>query len=324
MQDPTPQAGGQPPIALGLVGLGTIARAQHLPAIAATPGLALAAIASRHGGLDGLPHYTDVTDMLAGEPGLRAVTLCTPPQGRFEQALAVIRAGRHLMIEKPPGMGVAEVQALAGMAELAGVSLFTTWHSREAAAVDLARDWLAEHPARRMTITWREDVRRWHPGQQWIWEPGGLGVFDPGINALSILTRIVAAPLRVAGATLTYPANRAAPIAAALQLSSPTGLSVACDFDWRQEGPQTWEIRAETAAGEMLLADGGSRLVLAGVEQMAAPDTEYRRLYERFARLIAERRSEVDLRPLQLVADAFLLGRRAETAAFDDDAGGDA
>jgi hypothetical protein len=39
-------------------------------------------------------------------------------------------------------------------------------------------------------IVWHEDVRKWHPGQQWIWEPGGFGVFDPGINALSIATRI--------------------------------------------------------------------------------------------------------------------------------------
>ena len=32
---------------------------------------------------------------------------------------------------------------------------------------------------------------RWHPGQEWIWQAGGFGVFDPGINALSIVTRIL-------------------------------------------------------------------------------------------------------------------------------------
>jgi D-galactose 1-dehydrogenase len=44
-----------------------------------------------------------------------------------------------------------------------------------------------------VNVIWREDVRVWHPGQDWIWQPGGLGVFDPGINALSIITHILPA-----------------------------------------------------------------------------------------------------------------------------------
>ena len=44
---------------------------------------------------------------------------------------------------------------------------------------------------KRLLVTWKEDVRHWHPGQQWIWEAGGFGVFDPGINALSIVTKIM-------------------------------------------------------------------------------------------------------------------------------------
>jgi D-galactose 1-dehydrogenase len=52
-----------------------------------------------------------------------------------------------------------------------------------------AKAWLAgKRQVARGRITWREDVRKWHPGQDWVFEPGGMGVFDPGINALSILT----------------------------------------------------------------------------------------------------------------------------------------
>ena len=83
---------------LGLVGLGKIARDQHLPAIADTPGVELAAIASRNAALPDLPGYPDVGALLAGEPGVGAVSLCTPPQGRFAQAVPVLRAGRHLML----------------------------------------------------------------------------------------------------------------------------------------------------------------------------------------------------------------------------------
>ncbi|MFX5656779.1 hypothetical protein ABTE24_21610, partial [Acinetobacter baumannii] len=50
---------------------------------------------------------------------------------------------------------------------------------------------LQEHAPRKVKVIWREDVRHWHPDQEWIWQPGGLGVFDPGINALSIVTEIL-------------------------------------------------------------------------------------------------------------------------------------
>lgn len=301
---------------LGLVGLGKIARDQHLPAIADTPGVELAAIASRNAALPDLPGYPDVGALLAGEPGVGAVSLCTPPQGRFAQAEAVLRAGRHLMLEKPPGMSVAEVQALAALAAAQGVTLFATWHSRAAAGVEAARAFLAAHPPRRITVTWKEDVRRWHPGQAWIWEPGGLGVFDPGINALSIVTRILPEPVHLAGATLFFPANRAAPIAARLDFAG--GVDGHAAFDWRQTGPQTWDIEVETEAGLLRLREGGSRLELPGQAAVAAPDREYRSLYARFVELVAAGGSDVDLAPLILVADAFLLGRRTEVAAFED------
>src|SRR3546814_6448955 len=64
---------------------------------------------------------------------------------------------------------------------------------------------------RRVDIVWKEDVRRWHPGQQWIWEAGGFGVLDPGINALSIATRILPRHFYLRDGLPEIPANRAAP-----------------------------------------------------------------------------------------------------------------
>ena len=70
-------------------------------------------------------------------------------------------------------------------------TLFTAWHSQFAPAVPAARRWIEAHRPRHIKVTWREDVRRWHPGQEWVWEPGGFGVCDPGINAMSIFTEIM-------------------------------------------------------------------------------------------------------------------------------------
>ena len=210
------------PIRLGLVGVGVIARSQHLPVIAASPRFDLIGAASRHAGVEDVQNRSSLAELLDAVPGLEAVSLCTPPAPRFADARLALSAGRHVMLEKPPGATLAEVRALADQAEQAGLTLFATWHSRHAAGVGPARAWLADRTIRRVHIEWREDVRVWHPGQDWIFEPGGLGVFDPGINALSVLTRILPAPLLLQAAALRFPENRDAPIAA--------------DLDYRHDG----------------------------------------------------------------------------------------
>jgi D-galactose 1-dehydrogenase len=45
---------------------------------------------------------------------------------------------------------------------------------------------------------------------------------------------------------------------------------------------------------------------------------EYQRIYARFDQLLRAGESDVDAVPLELVADAFLLGRRLVVEAFED------
>lgn len=304
-------------VTLGLVGLGVIARNQHLPSIAKSPALALSAVASRNASLPSVKNFSNIDELLL-KSDCAAITLCTPPQGRFEQAAKAIAAGRHVMLEKPPGASVCEVQSLMRLAQQKGVTLFATWHSREASAVNEAARILKARHISKVEITWKEDVRHWHPGQEWIWQAGGLGVFDPGINALSILTKILPDPVYPVSARLEIPANKQTPIAAELSLISAGGTPVEAIFDFRQTGPQTWDIRLETDGGEVLLRNGGANLYLDGVAASLGEDEEYLRLYKRFAELIAEGRSEVDLAPLQLVADCFLLGERILVEDFHE------
>ena len=303
------------PMQVALVGIGKIAVDQHVPALAASPDFELAATVSRKGSVPGVEAFTDIHAMFAARPDIRCVSFCLPPQPRFGPAEAALRAGRHVMLEKPPGQTLAEVYALEALAAGKGVTLYATWHSRMAMAVAAAKVWLADKQISRAHIIWREDVRKWHPGQDWVFEPGGMGVFDPGINALSILTEILPAPVHLTAAVLEFPANRDTPIAAQLTFSG----GITADFDWRQEGPQTWDIEVETNAGPLALRMGGNRLEIGGVP-VAGEDTimgEYPALYARMAELIKTRSSDVDLAPMVHVADAFSLGRRRLVAAFE-------
>ncbi|MDZ7908884.1 MAG: Gfo/Idh/MocA family oxidoreductase [Gemmobacter sp.] len=299
---------------IALVGIGKIALDQHVPAIAAAPEWELAASCSRHGSVADVPAFSDFAQLLAERPDIPVISLCLPPVPRFEYVAMALQAGRHVMLEKPPGATLAEVHTLEQMARARGVTLYTTWHSRMAQAVAPAKAWLADKVVRAAQITWREDVRKWHPGQDWVFEPGGMGVFDPGINALSILTEILPAPVHLTAAELEFPENRQTPIAARLVFSG----GVTADFDWRQEGPQTWDIRLETDAGQLALRMGGNVLELDG-QPVAGENSimgEYPALYARMAALVHAGQSEVDLAPMVHVADALTLGRRSITAAF--------
>lgn len=301
---------------LALAGIGKIALDQHMPALASSPDWDLEATVSRHGRVEGVDAFTRIEDLLEARPDIGAVSLCLPPQPRFEVARAVLRAGRHLMLEKPPGATLAEIHILRDLARAYSVTLFATWHSRMAAGVAGAKRWLADRTIREGMITWREDVRRWHPGQDWIFEAGGMGVFDPGINALSILTEILPMPVHLTGAELDFPANRQAPIAARLQFGGKIG----AEFDFREGGSQVWDMEFRTDAGRLALRNGGNRIEIEG-KPVAGEDRimgrEYTALYARMAQLVREGASDVDMAPMVLVADAFMLGRRHCVAPFD-------
>ena len=308
-----PSADASAPIRIALAGIGKIARDQHLPVIAASPDFTLAAAVSGHAELDDAPTFKTLDALLKSGPAVDAVVLSGLPDKRYDEARTVLEAGLPVFLEKPPGVTLSEVEDLRALAADRRLTLFASWHSRCAPGVEPARAWLAGRRVTSARIQWREDVRRWHPGQDWIWAPGGLGVFDPGINALSIATRILPRPFHLKQAELRVPQNRQSPIAAELAFVDAGGAAIAMSLDWLQTGPQTWEVRVETDDGALVLAEGGAKLSIAGedraLEGAGDPHVEYAGLYRRFAQLVRAGESEVDVSPLRHAADAFLLGR---------------
>lgn len=303
-------------VTIGLVGVGKIARDQHLPAMAATPTCQLVATADPFASLQDVPAFESLESMLDNQPDIEAVAICTPTHLRYSQARLAIARGKHVLLEKPPGATLSEVEELISLAAEQGVTLFAAWHSRFAPGVAPAKQWLAHRTVRRVEIEWKEDVRVWHPGQAWIWQPGGMGVFDPGINALSIVTQVLPQPFFLRGATLQVPSNCQTPIAAELSFTDAQEAAIEAQFDFRQTGPQTWDIHVETSEGRLSLSQGGCCLMINGEVVVDAEEREYAELYDHFAGLVASHASDVDISPLRQVADAFLYGHRETVDAF--------
>jgi D-galactose 1-dehydrogenase len=311
-----------PKFKIAIVGFGKIAKDQHAPAIANSPDFELVAVSNGGPTEAGAvaPAFADYPQMLREVKDLDAVAICTPPGPRRAIAAACLSAGKHVLLEKPPAGTVSEVTDIAARAAAAGKVAFATYHAQHNAAVKRAADALAGKGVKTLQVTWKEDLRRWHPGQDWILAAGGFGIFDPGINALSILTRILPDPIFIRAAELSFPANRQAPIAATLTFSTGVHPDEALQavLDWRQTGPQVWEITLETRDGlKLKLSDGGARLDIAGQPPFVGPADEYPDIYREFAALLAASKSKVEAAPFQLVADAFMLGSRTQVEAFD-------
>ena len=302
------------PIRIAIIGYGKIAADQHVPAIQANGRFELAATSSRSG--QGVAEtFTDWREMIRSVVGLEAVAITTPPGPRFDIARECISAGLHCLLEKPPTAGLAEIADLDCQAQAKGVTLFTTWHAQHHSTVQAAAQALAGKRIRSMEIHWHEDVHKWHPGQQWVWNPGGFGVFDPGINAFSIATKIFPGGLFVQSADLEVPENAQTPVAADIIFSSPEADGpLHASLDWRRSEGEEWTIAVEAADGTSVrLEQGGSKLILNGETSTDSGIGEYPDIYRIFVDLIDERRSLVDVAPFRLVADCLLVAKTRRT-----------
>lgn len=306
-------------IRVGIVGLGKIALEEHVPALQANAAFELVAAASAKASLEDVPSYGNFEEMLAHCPEIEAVAICTPPQAHFEAARFALQHGKHVLLEKPPCPTVAEFDELTALAAKVGRTLFQSWHARESRAVGDAVAWIGGRAVTGGRVVWKEDVRHWHPGQAWIWQDGGFGVLDAGINAISILTRLLPEPLTVEAAHLLVPANCVSPIAAAVAFRTVSGALIDADFDFRHHGDQARAMELDTPDGALTLAwQGAAKPARGKMVELGTQEEEYASLYARFADLIARGQSETDKRPLELVTEILAKADRSTVAPFSE------
>ena len=305
---------------IAVVGVGKISQDQHLPVIDKSDSFELAATVSTRGvSHHDLPVFKTQAELFKAMPEVGIVAICTPPGVRHAYVREAIDAKKDVLLEKPPTPTISEFDDLVAYGKKKGRVLFQTWHSRYNAAVDAAKLILKDEGVASVRIDWRESVRKWHPGQEWVWEPGGFGVCDPGINALSIFTKIMPFPVFVESSKLSFPSNRQTPVDVEIVFKSRQKHQpkMSAGFNWLEESGEIWTIAIETEKGTNLkLEKGGTVLKAGGKKLVANPSTEYEQIYERFAKLLKKKESEMDGTPLRLISDIFLLGARENVAEF--------
>lgn len=100
----------------GLVGYGFAGQTFHAPVLSAVPGLELAAVASSQAQKVNAdwPNAAVVPDVeaLAGRPDIDLVVVATPNALHFPVAKAALEAGKHVVVDKPFTLDVAEAREL--------------------------------------------------------------------------------------------------------------------------------------------------------------------------------------------------------------------
>ncbi|MEO5807535.1 Gfo/Idh/MocA family oxidoreductase [Devosia sp.] len=306
---------------IAVIGIGKISQDQHLPVIDASKDFELAATVSTRGLThNGVPVFKTPGELYAAMPEIKLVSICTPPGIRHTYVREALAAGKDVMMEKPPTTTISELDDLIVHAKQAGRVLYQTWHSQYNACVDRAKAILAADGVKSARIDWRESVRKWHPGQDWVWEPGGFGVCDPGINAFSIFTKVMPFPVFVESAKLTFPSNRQTPVDVEMVFKSAEAHKpvLSGGFNWLEESGEIWTIRFETLKGDVLKLEGGGRTLRINEEVVLQHgDLEYSAMYDHFAGLLKKHESDVDAAPLRLMSDVFLMGARENGPAFE-------
>ena len=124
------------PLGFAIVGTGMIA-GYHAQAIAQTPGAKLVGIVSRSpekgaafAALHGIPVRTTSVEEMAARPDVHVINITTPSGAHLVPALTAIRAGKHVVIEKPVETTPARVDQINTAADQAGVKVAAIFQGR--------------------------------------------------------------------------------------------------------------------------------------------------------------------------------------------------
>jgi predicted dehydrogenase len=171
------------PVRLGIVGCGAVTRKCHLPALPAVPGLVLTALVDSDPG-----RAAEAARLVAGQPGgpvtvtstlqdsldsIDAAVVATSNASHAGVAARLLRAGKHVLVEKPLAVTTGDCGLLAGLASAGGLVL-AVGHVRRLFPVAV---WVGELLAK--GTLGRPQRVRWHEGGPFGWPVASAAVFQP-------------------------------------------------------------------------------------------------------------------------------------------------
>lgn len=186
---------------VGLIGFGLAGQAFHAPTIRAVPGLELACIFERSGGL-AQKRYPEVRvarslEELLQDETIRLCVVATPNTSHFDLARRCIEAGRDVVVDKPFTTTVQEARELVQLAEKHKRLLAVYQNRRWDGDFQTVKKLIASGDLGRL-VAYESHYDRFRPHAPATWrnrpEPGSGILFDLGSHLIDQALHLFAEP----------------------------------------------------------------------------------------------------------------------------------
>jgi 1,5-anhydro-D-fructose reductase (1,5-anhydro-D-mannitol-forming) len=258
-----------------VIGIGDITTRRVLPAILAEARSKLVGIVTRDAA-KAEPYcvraWTDLTVALA-ESGADAVYVATPVFLHAPQTIACLRAGKHVLCEKPMAMNYAEARMMQQAAEETGRTLGIAYYRRMYPKVNRAKVLIAAGAIGRPVIA-EATCHDWFHAESgfrdWLVDPkraGGGPLYDIGSHRIDLMNYVFGKPQRSTGqlSTLVHPIE--VEDNATVLIEYESGVRGVVDVRWHSRVPRD-EFRIRGTEGEIDLTPlSGPPLVYPGGQE---------------------------------------------------------
>ena len=198
------------PVRIAVIGAGLVAKRSHLPAYVASEEAEVVALVGGHvervravAEQFGNPRVVATWEEAVADPEVDAVDICAPNALHAPIAIAAARAGKHVLVEKPMAMTLAEADAMIAAAREAGVVLMVAHNLRFVPIYEQVKRIVSEgiigRPlAARGVFMHAGPDEFWGATSEWFWQAemaGGGAMLDMGIHMIDLVRWFIDRPV---------------------------------------------------------------------------------------------------------------------------------
>ncbi len=261
-----------------VIGIGDIAIRRVIPAIQAEPRSCLYGLVTRDPA-KAVAYNTRAwatLDEALADPAIDAVYVGTPVFLHAPQTIQSLRAGKHVLCEKPMAMNEAEARSMLQAAEKSGKTFGVAYYRRTYPKVQRAKELLAAGAIGKPVLA-ELSCHGWFDGtgsRSWLVDPakaGGGPLFDIASHRIDVLNYLFGQPLKVAGQLSNVVHHYAVEDNATVMIEYADGVRGVVDVRWHSKVSRD-ECRIRGTEGEMELSPlNGPELVYPGASENLAP-----------------------------------------------------
>lgn len=279
-----------------VIGIGDITTRRVIPGIQAEPRSHLYGIVTRDpakAAQFGLRVWPNLDEALA-DPAIHAVYVATPVFLHAPQTIQSLRAGKHVLCEKPMAMNEGEARSMVAAAEQSGKTFGVAYYRRCYPKVQRAKQ-LIEQGAIGKPVFAELTNHMWFDGsgdRSWLFDPaksGGGPLFDIASHRIDVLNYLFGRPLRVSGQLSNVVHHYAVEDNATVMIEYETGVRGAVDVRWHSKvSRDECRIRGTDGEIEMSPLNGPDLIYPGGRENLPANTNLHYPMIKNFVDAVVE------------------------------------